>query len=121
MLKTLEEKYFNCLHALLSTVHADFPLYSQFVELMFKYMLDDEIKLSDCIAQTCSLDFEKFQFDYQKFLQNTNDMIVYCKNKQLVYEFKNIVQNKILHFIKNKEKIKIAPLLERCDLYYFLR
>ena len=56
MLKVLEEKYFDRLHILLEMVDTDFPLYSEYVELMFKYMLDSEVKLSDCVSQVSHLD-----------------------------------------------------------------
>ena len=58
MLKLLEEKYFDRLHILLEMVDTDFPLYSEYVELMFKYMLDSEAKLSDCVSQVSHLDID---------------------------------------------------------------
>lgn len=121
MLKTLETKYFDCLHALLQTVHQDFPMYPQFVQLMFKYMLDSDEKLKDCIAQICYKNYTRSVLDYQKFLKTLDKMMKYCKNIQLKNKINDKVRKRIIRIINNQEDELPNPICPNVDLYYFIR
>lgn len=113
MLKVLEEKYFDRLHILLEMVDTDFPLYSEYVQLMFKYMLDSDVKLSDCVSQVSHLDIDVMQLDYPNFLTLVKKMITYCKNEQLKQQVQEKVINRIQNIIDGKEKkllVYLAPI-----------
>ena len=101
MLKILKQKYFYKLHQLLCVINDDFPLYSDYVQLMFEYMVDDQVKLSDCVSQTTGdMMFGYLNWDYDKFFKIVNDMMLYCKNEDL----KKLVQQKVINRLIEAKK-----------------
>ena len=114
MLKILQQKYFDRLHILIDMIDVDFPLYSEYVELMFKYMLDSDVKLTDCIAQISTLDKRIWQPDYHKFLPLAEKMLLYCKNEQLKQQVKEKVINRIKRIIDGKQEklfVSLEPIV----------
>ena len=112
----LQKKYFDRLHILLEVIDTDFPLYSEYVELIFKYMLDSDVKLSDCVSQVSHLDDCRMQLDYLNFLTLVKKMIAYCKNEQLKKQIQEKVINRIQNIIDGKQK-KLLVYLEPIRFY----
>ena len=112
----LYQKYFDRLHILIDAIDDDFPLYSEYVELMFKYMLDSQVKLSDCISQISRLDDYRMQLDYPNFLPLVKKMLPYCKNEQLKQQVQEKVINRIQNIIDGKQK-KLLVYLQPIKFY----
>ena len=76
-------------------------------------MLEDDEKLTDCIAQICSKDCYKTILNYEQFLEKIDKMIQYCNNEQLKNKFNDKIRKRIIRIINNQENklpIYLFPL-----------
>lgn len=110
MLKILQEKYFDKLYQLFGIIEVDFPMYCDYVQLMFKYMLFDNEKLIDCIAKVTMSKSQTTKLNHQLFLQTIKQMMLFCTNEQLKTKTENIIVKKIENIIVGIEKGFFIPI-----------
>ena len=115
MLQILKSKYLYKIHLLLPFIKNDFLLYKQFVQIILKQMLIDEVCFSDCLSQISSNNDSWYtKYNYDVFIQFVKTMLNYCYDEQLKDKVQTNIIDRLIK-IKNGQQKQLKISCQNLD------